>query len=94
MALTLVTGVVNTVLVLGAWPVDLNSPYQALLVLKILLVAVMVGIALYNRYVSTVQLGRRPESSARALVSGTIGEIVLGAIVIALVSAFATYAPV
>ena len=93
-ALTLVTGVVNTVLVLGAWPVDFSSPYQALLALKILLVAVMVGIALYNRYVSTVQLGRRPESSARALVSGTIGEIVLGAIVIALVSAFATYAPV
>ena len=93
-ALTLITGVVNTALVLGTWPVDFNSPYQALLAVKILLVATMLGIALYNRYVSMRRLARQPERSAGALVIGTGAEIVLGAIVIALVSAFATHDPV
>lgn len=98
-ALTLITGVINTVLVLGSWPVDFGSPYQTLLAIKIVLVAAMIGVALYNRYVSTVRLaGEREagerEGSARALVAGTVGEIALGVIVIALVSAFATYDPV
>jgi putative copper resistance protein D len=93
-ALTLVTGVMNTVLVLGSWPVDFGSPYQALLAIKIVLVAAMVGVALYNRYVSTVRLAGEREGSARALVAGTVGEMALGVIVIALVSAFATYDPV
>jgi putative copper resistance protein D len=93
-ALTLVTGVINTALVLGSWPTDFSSPYQALLALKIVLVALMVGVALYNRYVSTTRLVQHPERSARALVIGTIGEIALGAMVVAMVSAFATYDPV
>ena len=93
-AATLVTGVVNTWLVLGAWPLDFASPYQALLALKIALVMAMVGIALYNRYVSTPRLAGTPERAARALVRGTIAEIVLGTGIIALVSAFATFDPV
>lgn len=93
-ALTLVTGVVNTALVLGTWPVDFASPYQALLAGKIVLVLAMVGLALFNRYVSTPRLKVDADKATRALVAGTIGEIVLGAAVIALVSAFATFDPV
>lgn len=93
-AATLVTGVVNVWLVLGTWPLDFTSPYQELLALKVVLVAAMAGIALYNRYVSTPRLVAMPERAARALVRGTISEIVLGAGIIALVSAFATFDPV
>ena len=87
-AVTLVTGIINTALTLGRLPVDFGSPYQALLALKIVLVAVMLSIALVNRYLLT------PRLALRGLVIGTIAELVLGAAVIALVSAFATYDPV
>lgn len=87
-ALTLLTGILNTSLTLGQWPVDFRSPYQALLALKIALVAVMLSIALINRYVLT------PRLAVRGLVIGTSIELGLGVVVIALVSAFATYDPV
>jgi putative copper resistance protein D len=49
-ALVLATGTINTVLTLQQWPTELNSPYVALLALKILLVLGMAGVALINRY--------------------------------------------
>jgi putative copper resistance protein D len=87
-AVTLVTGIINTALTLGGLPADLGSPYQSLLALKIVLVAIMLSIALCNRYVLT------PRLAIRGLVIGTVAELLLGAAVIALVSAFATYDPV
>ena len=87
-AVTLVTGIINTGLTLGGLPTDFSSPYQALLALKIVLVAVMVSVALLNRYVLT------PRLAIRGLVIGTGTELLLGAVIIALVSAFATYDPV
>lgn len=92
-ALVLITGIVNTWLILGVgWP-NLSSPYQLLLAIKVSLVATMVLIAVTNRYVIVPRLG--DESRAlRALAIGTIGEVALGAIVIGLVSAFATFDPV
>lgn len=41
----------NTWLVLGAWPFSLSSPYRVLLTAKVGMVAVLIGIALFNRYV-------------------------------------------
>ncbi len=87
-AVTLLTGILNTGLTLGGWPVDFRSPYQALLAIKIGLVAVMLSIAMVNRYVLT------PRLALRGLVIGTGAELVLGAAIIALVSAFATFDPV
>jgi putative copper resistance protein D len=87
-AVTLLTGILNTGLTLGGWPVDFRSPYQALLAIKIGLVAVMLSIALLNRYVLT------PRFAVRGLVIGTSAELLLGAAIVALVSAFATYDPV
>ena len=87
-AVTLLTGILNTALTLGGWPVDFRSPYQLLLAVKIGLVAIMLSIALLNRYVLT------PRLAVRGLIIGTSAELLLGAAIIALVSAFATYDPV
>ena len=87
-AVTSLTGIINTGLTLGGWPVDFRSPYQLLLAVKIGLVAIMLSIALLNRYVLT------PRLAVRGLIIGTSAELLLGAAIIALVSAFATYDPV
>jgi putative copper resistance protein D len=88
-----VTGAVNTTIILGRLPIDLASPYQLLLDVKIAVVVAMTAIALFNRYLLVPRLAISPESSLRALVETTIVEIVLGGAVLALVSAFATFEP-
>jgi copper resistance protein D len=93
-AAALLTGLVNTQLTLGHLPLDWTSPYQALLAAKLGLVAMMVCIALGNRYWLTPRLAANPAKAERGLVAGTIAEIVLGVAVVGLVSAFATWDPV
>lgn len=86
----IVTGIANTALVLHRLPTSMASPYQRLLAAKIVLVAAMVGMALTNRYVFVPRLKR---GGLAALRRGTWAEIVTGAVVLALVAAFATYDP-
>lgn len=93
-ALVLATGIANTFLVLGHLPASLGSPYQALLVLKIVLVLGMVGLALCNRYLFVPRLRTDEAGALAALRRGTLAEIAVGAAVLALVSAFATFDPV
>jgi putative copper resistance protein D len=93
-ALALVTGVINTALTLGRWPIDFASPYQALLALKCGLVLIMIAIAIVNRYATLPRLEMDPTAKVRALVIGTASEIIIGAAVIGLVSVFATFDPV
>jgi putative copper export protein len=50
-ALVLTSGVINTALILQRLPTDWSSPYQALLALKIILIAGMTGLAIVNRYI-------------------------------------------
>lgn len=58
------TGIVNSVFILGiSWP--LHSGYVRLLALKIALVAVMVAIALINRYVLVPNAARRGDRADR-----------------------------
>jgi copper resistance protein D len=90
-ATVLVTGVVNTWLVLGVWPVAL-SLYQELLIAKISLVLIMICLAVVNRYVLVPRLRGRPDS-LRRLRRSTIGEIILGICVIGFVSVFGTLPP-
>jgi putative copper resistance protein D len=92
-ALVVATGMVNTALTLGVWPIDFSSPYQALLAAKIAIVATMIAIALFNRYVLTPRIGREPHAALRALSIATLTEIALGLIALALVSVFAILAP-
>jgi copper resistance protein D len=93
-ALVVLTGIVNTMLTLGHWPADFASPYQMLLAAKILLVAVMIGLALVNRYVLTPRVKKQNRGALRALAVSSIVEIGLGAAVLALVSVFGTLAPI
>ena len=84
-ALVLLTGLLNTALVLGRWPVDWRSPYQALLALKIVLVAAMVGLALVNRYTLVPRITRDPGRTLAQLRRNTQGAVALGAAVLAVV---------
>jgi putative copper resistance protein D len=89
-AIVILTGIVQTWLILGAWPGDITSPYQALLLAKIGCVAVMTGLAIVNRYVLVPRLH---DNIGRLRIS-TIVEIVLGLAAIGLVSVFGTLPPV
>lgn len=88
-ALTLATGLFNTWMLVGGSALDLASPYQALLAGKIGLVLLMIGLALLNRYVLLPEL---PTAGPRAtqLLRSIVGEIVVGAVVLALVSILGT----
>jgi putative copper resistance protein D len=79
------SGAINTWLILGSWPMNPASPYDALLLAKISLVAVMIGLALINRYALVPRLRAYP-SSAILLGSITGAEIGLGLVVLGLVS--------
>ena len=92
-AAVLATGIVNTFVILGHLPLDLSSPYQTSLAVKIAAVLIMVLLALYNRYRLVPRLALGP-AAGLALSRNTTIEIGLGAIVLALVSAFATFEPV
>lgn len=92
-ALVLATGVANTALVLGRWPTDWSSPYQAMLAGKIALVLVMVALALLNRYTLVPLMERSPVRVVAAIRAGTIAEVVLGLGVLGLVSVFGLLEP-
>lgn len=86
-ALALVTGLINTWLLIGGPPTDLASPWQALLAAKIALVLLMVGLALANRYVLMPRLAR--EGTA-PLYRSALAEMAIGAVVVGLVSVLGT----
>jgi copper resistance protein D len=86
------TGIVNIALIGGhpPWPPD--TPYRALLVAKILIVALMITIAAFNRYALVPRLQRKPAALA-ALRHTARAEVALGAVVVALVSVFGLLNP-
>jgi len=90
----LVSGLINTLLVLGHLPLDWSSPYQALLAAKTALVALMTGLAVANRYVFVPRLKRRRPEMTTALRIATIAEIALGLLAIGAVSMFGVMEPV
>lgn len=92
-ALVLASGVINTLFILGHLPLDRSSPYQAMLAAKIALVAVMVALALVNRYRFVPQAALNQPQALHAIRCGTIVEIGLGLCVIGLVSWFGMLEP-
>jgi putative copper resistance protein D len=92
-AAVLASGIVNIVLVLGRWPTDWSSPYQALLAAKIATVLAMAGLAVANRYVFVPRIGRSNSAAIRAIRIGAIAEILLGAAALALVATFGLLDP-
>lgn len=93
-ALVILSGIVNTMLILKRLPTDWSSPYQTLLAIKIALVAGMSLLAIVNRYVFVPWISRNPSRALQALRLGSMAEIVIGIVVIALVAVFGTMEPV
>ena len=92
-ALVIASGVVNTILVLGRWPLDPGSPYQVLLAAKIALVAGMTGLALVNRYVFVPDIRKQPDRAIIRIRAGTYAELASGAGVLILVAFFGLLDP-
>jgi putative copper resistance protein D len=91
-AAIVLTGVVNIALTSHHPPVPPTTPYRALLVAKLVIVAIMILLALFNRFVLAPRL--KASANAHATLRATsLAEIALGCIVIALVSVFALLDP-
>jgi copper resistance protein D len=91
-AAIVLTGVLNIALTSHHPPLPPTTPYRALLVAKLAIVAIMISLALFNRFV----LAPRIKTSANALATlraTSLAEIALGCVVIALVSVFALLDP-
>jgi putative copper resistance protein D len=88
----LATGGVNTWLVLGVFPIGVSSPYQALLLAKIVLVAIMLALALANRYLLLPRFDSGSDA-VRLLRWSAIGEIIIGLGAVGLVSAIGILPP-
>lgn len=90
-AAVIVTGVVNSLMILGwSWP--LESGYVQLLLLKVALVAVMVTIALVNRYFLVPRFATSAVAQQR-FIQLTWLEVILSVMVLLVVSTFATWEP-
>jgi copper resistance protein D len=86
-AALVLTGVVNIALISGHAPLPTTTPYRALLDAKIALVAVMIALALVNRYILTPRL--KPGARALEILRlSSMLEVVFGTAVVALVSVF------
>ena len=91
-AAVVLTGAVNIALTSGHPPIPPTTPYRALLIAKLGIVAIMILLALFNRFV----LAPRLKDSADALQTlrmTCVAEIALGSLVVALVSVFALLDP-
>jgi len=91
-AALVLTGIVNIALVSGRAPLPPATPYRELLDAKIVLVAGMIVLAIFNRFVVTPRLATGKKALA-VLRATSLLEVGLGTIVVALVSVFALLDP-
>jgi putative copper resistance protein D len=91
-AAIVITGVVNIALTSHHPPLPPTTPYRALLVVKLVIVAIMILLALFNRFVLAPRL-KAGANALRTLRATSSAEVALGCIVIALVSVFALLDP-
>ena len=91
-AAIVLTGVVNIALTSHRPPLPPTTPYRALLVAKLVIVAIMILLALFNRFVLAPQL-KTSTYALTALRATSAAEVGLGCLVIALVSVFALLDP-
>jgi len=91
-ALALLSGALNSLLILGPAGLVRLTPYSGLLLAKVLVVATMVVLALANRYLLVPRLGQRPQA-LQLLRQATAVEIALGVVAVTLVAAFSGLDP-
>jgi putative copper resistance protein D len=87
------TGIGNTVFIVGRWPMEWRSTYQMLLALKIVLAVAMAALAVVNRYVIVPKLPIHAERALKTIRRNSIVEIGIGLTVVWLVAAFGTLDP-
>lgn len=91
--LVILSGVGNTLLVVGHLPSEWQSPYQAKLLTKIGIALIMTMIALFNRYFLVPRLHKKKGRAEQWLLAGAIFELGLGAIALSLVAILGTQDP-
>ncbi|WP_343552642.1 copper homeostasis membrane protein CopD [Pantoea sp.] len=92
-ALALLTGIINSLLIAGTplnWQITL---WSELLVAKVVLVMLMILLAVINRYLLVPRFHRAADVAPRLFIRLTLLELLLAIGVIGLVSVFATLAP-
>lgn len=92
--LVIASGIVSAIMLLPGWPAttQLSSEYQSMLWLKIAFVALMLGLALVNRYVLVPHI--RKKNNFQWLLINSWFELLLGSMVILTVAIFAINSPV
>ncbi len=91
-ALVVISGAINALLLLG-WPLTHFELYSQLLLVKALLVLLMGCVAVFNRYWLVPRFQRSGENAQQKFLLTTLAELVLAALVLLLVSVFATLEP-
>lgn len=92
-ALALFSGIINTLLIVG-WPCQWHDTlYSELLVVKVVLVGMMIGIALINRYLLVPRFRLAGKGAQQHFIRMTQLELLLACVVVGLVSVFATLSP-
>ena len=91
-AAIVLTGAVNIALTSGRPPIPPDTPYRALLDAKIVVVAIMILSAVFNRYVLAPRL-KLDAWALPALRLTSAAEVALGCAAVALVSVFALFDP-
>lgn len=91
-ALVVISGAINALLLLG-WPLASFQIYSQLLLIKTLLVMLMCAVAVFNRYWLVPRFQRSGENAQYAFLMTTLAELLLSALVLLLVSVFATLEP-
>ncbi len=91
-AAIILTGIVDIALTGGRAPLPPTTPYRMLLTAKICVVAIMISLALFNRYRLTPRLSSDPAALA-ALRATSLAEVTLGTTAVALVSVFGLLDP-
>ncbi|WP_380177654.1 copper homeostasis membrane protein CopD [Kalamiella sp. sgz302252] len=91
-ALVIFSGLVNAFILLPAWPPTFGR-YTQLLLVKTLLVALMCCLALFNRYWLVPRFQSSGVSARHIFMLTTLAEVLLAALVLGLVSFFATLEP-
>ncbi|SBS34141.1 Copper resistance protein D [Marinomonas spartinae] len=89
------SGMINTLLILGHLPFGLQNTYQAMLTGKILLVALMIGLAIRNRVVLAPMLGQSAlrQGGIASLKKAIMLELGFGILVILAVAIFGVLDP-
>jgi len=94
-AMLMLTGTVNSVMLVGSFPAMVETPYGRLLLVKIVLFLAMIGLAFINRFRLLPRLSDAALASAsmQTLCRSVIAEQALGLAILGVVSVLGTWPP-